>query len=516
MAGKKRWTGLFLFILIGQLIGSWTLADGAVLKTKEGESLGPAVTCKAYCVMDGDTGEILFSKNADKAYPPASITKVLTALIVAEQCDNLDTVILVPEKAFEDLELVSSTLTPSARAMEQLTVRDLLYGMILSSGNECASALACYVSGSMESFAALMNGRARQAGAVSSHFVNAHGLDAPSHKVTASDMARIFRAALENPLAREVLSAKEYTIAANAFSGERHLTMGHAMVNGTWQADGVYAGKTGYTVKAGRTLVTAAERAGRNLLIVTMGSEAAAIYYDTQILMDYSFTVLEGLEWKDAPLVSGLQVARSDQEGCIITGWVNDVVTRVEVPAWSEADGQDDLMWGEARLEGNQAIFELNCSDHGGEKGLYTVIFYGYTADERKFGVSAHVLVTGNALVPGKMQWNGSSYYILEDKTPAIGMCETKDGVFLADNMGRLQTGLVLEDNAITLLEEDTGRMIDGWKFWNGNFYYMQKSGEAAIGAMQIDGRLYQFDQGGRLQSGMPFPWVLHQILSER
>ncbi len=516
MGKKKRGKAIVcLLILIGQWLAGQTLALGAILMTKEGEDRGPELSCRAYCVMDRDSGEILFSKNADRAYPPASITKVLTALVVAEQCKNLDVPILVPEETFEDLELVSSSLTPPARAMEQLTVRDLLYGMILASANECASALACFLSGSAEAFADQMNERARQAGATNSHFVNAHGLDAPSHRATASDMARIFQAALDNPVACEVLSAREYTIPANTVSGERKLTMGHAMVNGSWQAEGVYAGKTGFTVKAGRTLLTAVRRNGRDLLIVTMGSEAASIYWDAQILMDYSFAMLSGQEWEAPPIVCSLRVSSSGPDGCVVSGWMSDAVVRAEAAVWSIAGGQDDLLWQEVTLQDNWASFVLDCADHGGEMGLYTVIFYGYAADGSSHGVSADVLVTGNPLPLGMLDWNGGRYWILENRTPAVGICETEEGVFFADAAGKIQTGAVVSDGAVVLLEEESGTMADGWHFFGGDFYYMQKSGEAAVGRMQIDGRLYEFDLEGRLVRGRLFPATLHTIAPE-
>ena len=166
------------------------------------------VSALGYCVMNADTGEIVLQKNADEKLHPASITKIMTLLVTVEQCKNLDSVTTVSENALNQIAPLSSTLHPMPKPGEQFTIRDLLYGLTMCSGNECANILAEAVCGDIDSFVELMNERAKEAGAKNTHFSNPHGLDADDHLTTAYDMALIMKAALKNPEAKEILSAK--------------------------------------------------------------------------------------------------------------------------------------------------------------------------------------------------------------------------------------------------------------------------------------------------------------------
>lgn len=264
---------------------------------------GPDVYAEGYCVMDADTGEIIIHKNMDEQFYPASITKVLTALVTLEHCDNLDDIITFSDWAVNSCSANSSTMPPKGMVGEQMTVRDVMYGMMLSSGNECANALAEYVAGDINTFAEMMNAKAKELGAVNSHFVNAHGLHDPDHYTTPHDMALIYQAALKNPTFREIDSTATYTIPATNMTGARALSMGHKMVNGQIQFEGVFAGKTGNTAEAGRTLLTAAERDGHTLISVVMKSNNDKFYLDTEILLEYGFGILDGslspVQWEE-------------------------------------------------------------------------------------------------------------------------------------------------------------------------------------------------------------------------
>ena len=153
---------------------------------------GPEVNGQAYCVMDADTGEVIISKNMDARMYPASITKIMTALIAFEQCKNLDDEITFSETAL-DISSISSTLHPVAKVGETMSFMDVMYGLMLSSGNECANALAEYTYGDVGTFVEKMNERAQQIGAVNTHFTNPHGLHDENHYTTAKDMDLIFR-----------------------------------------------------------------------------------------------------------------------------------------------------------------------------------------------------------------------------------------------------------------------------------------------------------------------------------
>ena len=158
-------------------------------------------------VMDADSGTVLFGKNIHERYYPASITKILTALIVIENCD-LDEMVTFSYDAIFNVEENSSNMAASVG--DTLTVRDCLYGLMLASANESANALAEHVAGSTEAFAELMNQKAAELGCQDSHFANPSGLNDPNHYTSAYDMALIMQAALQNETFVEIDSALYY------------------------------------------------------------------------------------------------------------------------------------------------------------------------------------------------------------------------------------------------------------------------------------------------------------------
>lgn len=292
----KKW---LTAMLLGILMISGVCSQSAFAAPEDYEGLedvldGPDIHGEGYCVMDADTGEVLLSKNMNYEYYPASITKVMTALVVLEEVSDLDDTLTFSEYAISSLTGNSSTLSPVAAVGEEMTVRDTLYGMMLASANECATALAEYVAGSEEDFAKLMNEKAKELGCTNTHFVNAHGLHDEDHYTTPYDMLLIFQAALENERFYTIDTTVDYTMAATNMYGERTLRMGHAMVNGDEVGEGVYAGKTGRTYYAGRTLLTAAEYEGKNLLFCVLKSDDYNCYIDTRILMEYAYGLTDG------------------------------------------------------------------------------------------------------------------------------------------------------------------------------------------------------------------------------
>ncbi len=214
-----------------------------------------AISAKKAVLLDGQTGRILYSCNAHEKSLIASTTKIMTALVVCEQCNVLDRV-RIPKEAV-GIEGSSIYLQEG----EVLTVQELLYGMMLHSGNDAATALAIYCGGTVEGFAELMNDKARKLGLENSHFVNPHGLDAPEHYSTAYDLAVLTAAAMENPIFAKTVSAKTVTI------GNRSLRNHNKLL---WQVEGADGVKTGFTKAAGRILVSSAVRQGRRLICVTI------------------------------------------------------------------------------------------------------------------------------------------------------------------------------------------------------------------------------------------------------
>ena len=216
-----------------------------------------ALSAEKAIVLDASTGRTLYEKNADERSLIASTTKIMTALIICQRCNVLNRV-RIPAEAV-GIEGSSMYL----REGEVLTVQELLYGMMLRSGNDAAAALAIWCGGSIEGFAELMNDKARELGLKDTHFANPHGLDAPEHHSTARDLARLSAYAMSDPILARTVGAKTVTV------GERVLTNHNKLL---WQLDGCEGIKTGYTRAAGRILVSAASRQGRRLICVTINA----------------------------------------------------------------------------------------------------------------------------------------------------------------------------------------------------------------------------------------------------
>ena len=214
-----------------------------------------AVSAQKCIVMDAATGRVLYEKQADSQSLIASTTKIMTALIICEQCNVLDRM-RIPKEAV-GIEGSSMYLQEG----EVLTVQELLYGLMLSSGNDAATALAIYCAGTVEGFAALMNDKARILGMENTHFSNPHGLDGPEHYSTARDLAILTVYAMNNPIFAQTVSTKTVTV------GKRTLTNHNKLL---WQFTGADGVKTGYTRAAGRILVSSAVRNGRRLVCVTI------------------------------------------------------------------------------------------------------------------------------------------------------------------------------------------------------------------------------------------------------
>lgn len=216
-----------------------------------------AISAEKAIVIDADTGRVLFEKNAGSKSLIASTTKIMTALLVCEQCNVLDRV-SIPKEAV-GIEGSSMYLQEG----EILTVQDLLYGLMLRSGNDAAVALAIYCGGTLEGFVALMNDKARQLGLQTTHFQNPHGLDGTHHYSSAEDLAILSSYAMKNPIFAQTVSTKSVQV------GKRTLTNHNKLL---WRMDGADGVKTGYTKAAGRILVSSASRSGRRLVAVTINA----------------------------------------------------------------------------------------------------------------------------------------------------------------------------------------------------------------------------------------------------
>ena len=235
-----------------------------------------AVSAEKVLVLDAATGRVLHERSADERSLIASTTKIMTALLVCQRCNVLDRV-QIPEEAV-GIEGSSMYLVEG----EVLTVQELLYGLMLRSGNDAAAALAIWCGGTMEGFAELMNDKARELGMENTHFVNPHGLDAPDHYSTARDLAILTAYAMEDPVFAKTVGTKSVTV------GDRMLTNHNKLL---WQLDGCEGVKTGYTKAAGRILVSSAARDGRRLICVTIN--APDDWNDHKQLLERGFSDFE-------------------------------------------------------------------------------------------------------------------------------------------------------------------------------------------------------------------------------
>ncbi|PNV61515.1 D-alanyl-D-alanine carboxypeptidase [Clostridium sp. chh4-2] len=245
-------------------------------------------------VIDANTGAVIYGKNMHQTYFPASITKILTALLVIENCD-LDETVTFSQNAVYNVESGSSNM--SMETGDQLSVRDCLYGLMLQSANEVANALAEHVAGTTEDFAVMMNEKAASLGCVDSHFANPSGLNDPDHYTSAYDMALISKAAFENPTFVEIDSTTYYEIPETKRNvGGRTIYAHHSMLkkNDSRYYPGVIGGKTGYTSLAGNTLVTCAQRDDMKLISVILNGHQTH-YADTKALLDFGFENFQSL-----------------------------------------------------------------------------------------------------------------------------------------------------------------------------------------------------------------------------
>lgn len=232
----------------------------------------------AELVAEVNSGRVLYEYNADDRLPMASTTKILTALIVIEDCDP-DAVVTVPPECV-GVEGSSVYLT----AGEKIKVKDLLYGLMLRSGNDCAETLAVYHSGTVDRFAVYMNERAFALGATGSRFKNPHGLPDPEHYTTARDLAVIACAAMKNETFKEIVSARSAVVPDGGCGYARELVNKNKMLYRYEGANGI---KTGYTKAAGRCLVAAAEREGMQLVSVVLN--CPDMYERSGALLDAAF-----------------------------------------------------------------------------------------------------------------------------------------------------------------------------------------------------------------------------------
>ncbi len=301
-----------------RLIAAFMIAVCLIPAVNAEASGPPELSAVSAILMDGESGRVLFEKNAHQKRAIASITKLMTALLVAERPECLeDEVVIKPE--WTGIEGSSLYL----KAGEIVTVEMLLYGLLLHSGNDAAVALAGYCAGDVDAFVEQMNCKAQELGMEQTHFTNPNGLSEEDHYSTAYDMALLGCACAENELLAKVMATKSIRMGTRVFTNHNKLL---------WRYKGCTGMKTGYTEKAGRTLVSSAERDGQTLVAVTLN--APSDWSDHERLFDYGFHTYHNHELS----IAGQEVGRIPVEGSLVPF----------VPAHSAADRSFPLRQGES------------------------------------------------------------------------------------------------------------------------------------------------------------------------
>ena len=333
---------------------------------------GPKIEGESAILVDMITGTVLYSKNADKVQYPASITKIMTALLAAEHLDMKGKLVM-SESAAHGIT-ISDSSSIYADTGEELTMEQAMMAVMLQSANEMTLALAEETSGSVKKFVELMNLKARLLGCTGTHFNNPNGLPDELHYTTARDMAKIARAAWFNPTFRKFATTAYYEIPpTNKFAETRYLLNHHKMMKGNTRAyDGVLGGKTGYTDAAGNTLVTYARRGNLYLVSVVMKSVNGA-YSDTAALLDYGFNNFTRSAVKTEP--SEISISCLPCEKYILKDYKNSVLFyRIQLPSVTLPNGTDiNTLKKSRKFKKNPAglpLLEITYSFNGQQTGF--------------------------------------------------------------------------------------------------------------------------------------------------
>ena len=308
-----------------------------------------AISAKSAVVINGDTGEILYSHNADTRMPMASTTKIMSALLLCELGGDLSrTIVTTPEMV---------TVEGSSMGLlvgDTVSLRDLLYGMMLPSGNDAANTTAIVIGGSVDAFVGLMNNRAAEMGLHNTHFCTPSGLDADTHYTTAYELALIAREALKNETFAEAVSSKSATLNYGNPPYRRTLTNHNKLLR---MYDDVVGVKTGFTKKSGRCLVSAARKDGKFVIAVTLndGNDWA----DHRTLLDSGLSSVEVKECTvdggvfSIPIAGGGSFESTVPKKQFSVRMNSQITSQICAPHILYAPLKNDEVYGEIRFYSN-------------------------------------------------------------------------------------------------------------------------------------------------------------------
>ncbi len=327
----------------------------------------PVVSAKSAVLIDRLSGDVIYDKNKDERLPMASTTKIMTALVAIENCD-IDSIVTVSAEA---VGVEGSSLY--LKENSSLTMRDLLYGLLLQSANDAAEQIALEVSGSVCDFVELMNKKASELGLRDTHFTNPHGLPSEEHFTTAHELAIITSAAMNNSLFCEIVSSERKTI---TIDGEERLLVNHNKLLSSY--DGAVGVKTGFTKTSGRCLVSSAERDGVSIIAVTL--DAPDDWRDHSEMLDYGFSVITRRcvaqarkIYFDLPIISGncSSVRCSNRDAVFLTLKDDSKISiRIESDRFFPAPVNigDALAQAVVSIDGKDVVYVPLYAEHSVEK----------------------------------------------------------------------------------------------------------------------------------------------------
>jgi D-alanyl-D-alanine carboxypeptidase (penicillin-binding protein 5/6) len=311
-------------------------------------------TCaRAAVIMDVNSGRILYSKNMDEKLAMASTTKIMTTLVAIES-GRLEEKLTVSRKAS-----MTEGSSIYLKTGERHKVGDLLYAIMLRSGNDAAVAVAEHIGGSVDGFAVMMNKKAKEIGANNTKFVNPHGLDAEGHYTTARDLALITAYALKNQMFSNIVGCKKKTI-----EGPTNENWDRVMINKNkmlWQFDGSDGVKTGFTKKAGRCLVSSATRNGMRLVCVVLN--CGPMWNDSSVLLEYGFNNYTNMKVVDKDSIYKIVEVRNGKEKFVPVKPSEDFVLPLR------ADGSESVRISAQELD--KAKAPLSEGDEAGRIDVY-------------------------------------------------------------------------------------------------------------------------------------------------
>lgn len=294
MKKSKKIFAFMIFIIICNL---FSFVYGSSLEENT-TLLDSSITSGAVLIMEESTGKIIYEKNAYERMFPASTTKIMTAILALENC-NLDDTATASEYAV--MSIPSGYTNANIQVGETLTIKDLLYSLMVTSANESAIILGEHISGSEEAFCWLMNDRAKELGCKDTHFVNPNGIHKDDHYSTAYDLALMAKHAMQNDTFRQIVKTTEFSLpSTDSYSGvERHFYNTNNLIrpDTSWYYEYATGIKTGFTSQAGNCLVASAEKDGVSYITVVLnapvryenGKTISARYLDTTNLFEYAF-----------------------------------------------------------------------------------------------------------------------------------------------------------------------------------------------------------------------------------